>query len=160
MPIDIIDYQKVFNIGDAYILPQQTGQSRWLPEQRMLQVLLINALDDARLSDKEFGMPRDRAYKRFVDQRRALAWIYAPGDHVYGFEWVCQHLNLNPENVRKMMRGKVPRAAAIEKHLLDPENVPAPVIPDGYKVFVKRGTAAIKGRGSGRHEIPHLNSWI
>lgn len=119
---------QAFGTDGGAVLPTQIGRADWKPEQEMIGNLIIGAIQDC-LTQEEPGQPREKAYRRFMDQRRALGWVFSSGEHVYGFEWCCEHVNVDPSWVRRMVRQRVRRASDIEEHLLDPENVPAPPVP-------------------------------
>jgi hypothetical protein len=131
MPTDsaVETFQKGFNTSEPVILPSQVGRADWKPEQDLLGEMILYAVKDARLDYEELQLPRDKAFKRYLDQTRALAWIFSPGMEPFSFEWVCQHVGVDPEWMRRDMRASCARAPEIEKHLKDPENVLAPEIP-------------------------------
>ena len=143
LPQDLSDIQKTFESNDCNVLPAQQGQSFWRPPHEMISQMLTDALNDAALEENA-GMRLESAYKVFMTQRRALGWIFSRGEHVFGFEWCCQHVNVDPGWVRKKLLEECPRAQAIDEHLKDPEKVPAPPIPRHLWVAMKRSRSAEK----------------
>ncbi len=126
-------FQREFGVSDTTLLPSQVGRADWRPEQDMLSEMVLYAVKDAFL-ETVVGIPLEKAKKRFETQRAALGWIFSTGMQPFQFEWVCQHVNIDPEKVRKLIRASSPKAKTIEEHLRDPENVPAPEIPERFLV--------------------------
>ena len=73
-----------------------------LPEKNLWIEVLVWALDDL---------------QRVKYRPHALAWIRSNGRHIGSFLWVCEHLNLNCEAVRRSLRQHYGEAKNVSANL-------------------------------------------
>jgi hypothetical protein len=116
--------QRVFQTEDDFLLPGQQllrANEEPSPERRLLLAVLRGALLDA------IAMPlcRDErsAAERELDRQEALAWIQSDEEHAYSFVFVCDHLGVTPECMRRAILERlangtlvIPRADPAEPH--------------------------------------------
>jgi hypothetical protein len=92
------------SIPEVVMLPEQYNDlnrrsSYRTPERKLIAALLVDAIDLA--TDTRPSGRAEWQRRLSIRQREAREWLAESGDRPFGFEWTCQHLNLNPEGLRK-----------------------------------------------------------
>jgi len=136
LPHDLSDIQATFDIGPGVVLPIQVTQSIEIPELAIFRAMIEDAVWEARMN-QERGVSRERAYRRYWAQRRALGWIFSRGEDWFSFEFCCEWTGMDANRIRKHILFEVPAAQEIDEHLRDPDKVPPPEIP---QEFIPRAT--------------------
>lgn len=86
------------------ILPTQAPTAdRWHGEHLMILAMIADALKLATM-EVVHGCTWKAACIHSDAQRQAKRWILSESSRPYGFLWCCQHLNSNPNALRRQLR--------------------------------------------------------
>lgn len=87
------------------------GFTEEIPERKLLGAILAQALRDY------VGTAASSATAK-EDKEAAQSWVEEISLAAWGFDWVCQHLDLDPSAIRRAMRSQARSCPAALSHLI------------------------------------------